>query len=69
MKRKGEQSMSLKHKIKRVDENRTETTYRDLREAASSINSKLEPWKVQLFIAYALNTRTRAFKSKWMLIK
>ena len=69
MKRKGEQSMSLKHKIKRVDENGTETTYRDLREAASSINSKLEPWKVQLFIAYALNTRTRAFKSKWMLIK
>jgi hypothetical protein len=69
MKRKGEQSMSLKHKIKRVDENGTETTYRDLREAASSINSKLEPWKVQLFIAYALNTRTRAFKSKWMPIK
>ena len=61
--------MSLKHKIKRVDENGAETTYRDLREAANSINSKLEPWKVQLFIAYALNTRTRAFKSKWMPIK
>ena len=58
--------MSNKHKIKRVDENGAVSTYRDLQDAATSINSRLEPWKVQLFIAYALNTRTRAFKSKWM---
>lgn len=58
--------MSNKHKIKRIDENGVETTYRDYQEAAKSINSKMEPWKVQLFIAYALNTRTRAFKCKWM---
>ena len=43
-----------------------ETTYRDYQDAAKSISSKMEPWKVQLFIAYALNTRTRAFKCKWM---
>ena len=58
--------MSNKHKIKRIDENGIETTYRDLQDAAKSIDSKMEPWKVQLFIAYALNTKTRAFKCKWM---
>lgn len=58
--------MSNKYKIKRVDENGAVSTYRDLQDAAASISSRLEPWKVQLFIAYALNTRTRAFKSKWM---
>ena len=61
--------MSNKHKIKRIDENGETSTYRDLQDAAKSIDSRLEPWKVQLFIAYALNTRTRAFKSKWMPIK
>ena len=58
--------MSLKHKIKKIDENGEIFTYRDLQDAANSISSKLDSWKIQLFIAYALNTKTRAFKCKWM---
>ena len=58
-----------KDKIKKIDENGNTFTYRDLQEAAKSIPSKLEDWKVQLFIADAINNKKRAFKCKLFKIE
>lgn len=57
-----------RNSIKAIDENGNTIVYRDLQEAAKAIgnHSKMEEWKIQLFIAYALNTKTRAFKHKWI---
>ena len=64
-----EQSFQLCHFLDELQQIKAEYVRQDLQDAAKSINSKLEPWKVQLFIAYALNTKTRAFKCKWMPVK
>ena len=57
--------------VKAIDENGNTFIYRDLREASEAIgkHSKLDYWKIQLFIAYAISTKTRAFKHKWMPVK
>lgn len=57
--------------VKAIDENGKEFIYRDLKEASEAISkhSKLDHWKIQLFIAYAISTKTRAFKHKWMQVK
>lgn len=56
-------------KIKRIDENGKEFTYGTLKLAAQAIPSKIENWKVQLYIAYAITSKTKAFKNKWMMVK
>lgn len=55
----------MKQIIVRVDENDKELEFRDLVEAAKSINSKFEDWKIQLLIADAINHNKTAFKYRW----
>ena len=60
-----------KDKIKAIDENGNIFTFNNLKEASEAIgmNTRMEKWKIQLYIAYAVNTKTRAFKYKWMPVK
>ena len=57
--------------VKAIDENGKEFIYRDLKEASQAIKkySKMEDWKIQLYIAYAITSRKRAYKHKWMRVK
>ena len=55
--------------VKRIDENGKEKVYGTLKLAAQDVPSKLETWKIELYIAYAITSRTKAFKSKWMMAK
>ena len=43
--------------------------YNSIQEASKSIKSKMLEWKIQLNIAYALITGTKAYKCKWEEIK
>ena len=61
--------MSRKARIKKIDEEGNVSTYRDLQEACKTIKSKLDDWKIQLFIANAMNKGIRAFKCKWERIE
>ena len=54
-----------KYKIKRIDDNGNETYFIDLQDASKSIITKIDDWKVQLFIANAINNNIKAFKYKW----
>ena len=56
-------------KIKKTEENGKATLYNTMKDAAASVGSKLENWKIQLYIANAINTRTRAFKCRWENVK
>lgn len=58
-----------KHTIKRIDEDGKTFTYFNLSKAAEDIDSPMENWKIELLIAQAINTKTKAFKSKWLNIK
>lgn len=51
--------------IKRIDENGKIKTYNNLEQASKDVLSKFDFWKIQLFISYAIDTKTRAFKSRW----
>lgn len=57
--------MGKRNQVKRITEDGKEIIYRNLEEASKDIPSKLENWKIQLFIAQAVNTKTKAFKSSW----
>ena len=57
-------------KIKRILENKEDnsklvTYYNSIKEAAESIDTKMDSWKVQMLICDAINHKKRAFKSKW----
>ena len=57
-------------KIKRILENKEDnsklvTYYNSIKEAAESIDTKMEDWKVQMLICDAINHKKRAFKCKW----
>lgn len=54
--------------VKAIDENGNTFIYRDLKEASQVIKkySKMEDWKIQLYIAYAIINNKRAFKHKWV---
>lgn len=56
-------------KVKKIDENGVTSYYTTLQEASKSIDSKLENWKIQLFISDAIINKSRAFKCKWELVK
>ena len=51
--------------IKRTDENKKITYFKDLKEVADTIESNQEKWKIQMTIAGAIINRKRAFKSFW----
>ena len=42
-----------------------EEIYPSIKEAAASIDTKMEDWKVQMLICDAINHKKRAFKCKW----
>ena len=56
-------------KIKRILENKEDnsklvTYYNSIKEAAESIDTKMDSWKVQMLIIDAINNKKRAFKYK-----
>lgn len=58
-----------KENIRSIDENGNVKTFNSLKEASQTIRTRLDDWKVQLFIMDAINKNKRAFKCKWELIK
>lgn len=55
--------------IKRIDENKKEICFNNLQEAAKSINTGLETWKVELYISNAIDRNIKAFKYNWIEVK
>ena len=59
----------MKHiKIKKMGEDFVEI-YNSIKEAAESIDTKMDSWKVQMLIVDAINNKKRAFKCKWQKIE
>lgn len=61
-------------KIKRILENKEDnsklvTYYNSIKEAAESIDTKMDDWKVQMLIIDAINNKKRAFKYKWQKVE
>ena len=61
-------------KIKRILENKEDnsklvTYYNSIKEAAESIDTKMDNWKVQMLIIDAINNKKRAFKYKWQKVE
>lgn len=56
-------------KIKRINENKKEEIFDTVVDAAKSVDTKMDLWKVQLLIIDAINHRKRAFKYKWEKVK
>ena len=42
--------------------------FNNIEEAAQSVNSNQEPWKVQMLISYAIISKKKAFKCGWRKI-
>ena len=55
-------------KIRKLGEDFIEV-YPSIKEAAASIDTKMQDWKVQMLICNAINHKKRAFKSKWQKIE
>ena len=53
------------NKIKKVDENKKVTIYNNIKEAAKSIDTNFDLWKVEMLIIYAMQAKKRAFKCHW----
>ena len=51
-------------KIRKIGEDFVEI-YPSIKEAAASVDTKMEDWKVQMLICDAINHKKRAFKCKW----
>lgn len=56
-----------KCKIKKLGEDFVEK-YDNLKDAAASVDTKMESWKVQMLIADAIINKKRAFKCKWQKV-
>ena len=41
--------------------------YNTIKEAAASIDTKMDSWKVQMLIVDAINNKKVAFKSRWYI--
>lgn len=58
-----------KYKISKYNFETKETQYfNNIEEAAQSISSNQEPWKVQMLISYAIISKKKAFKCGWRKI-
>jgi hypothetical protein len=59
------------NKIKRIERDKetkkviSTEIYNNIKDAAASVNSNLDSWKVQMLIVDAINHRKNAFKYKW----
>lgn len=60
--------ISKRNAIKRIDKDGKESIYRDIAEASKSIYSKLDNWKIQLYIADAIISGKKAFKYNWVKV-
>lgn len=54
--------------IKRIDEDKTVTYYKDIKQAASDIDTSMDNWKIEMLIAMSLNKKKRAFKANWQTV-
>ena len=54
-----------KKKKKKIGENDKVESYKSIRDAAMSIDTKMDLWKIEVLIADAIIHRKRAFKAKW----
>ena len=58
-----------KYKISKYNFEKKETQYfNNIEEAAQSVKSNQEPWKVQMLISYAIISKKKAFKCGWRKI-
>ena len=56
----------MRKKIKKINPETNEfVLYNSIEEASKSIETKMDLWKVQLGIAYALIHHTKAYKHRW----
>lgn len=53
-----------KIKIKKITDNNVEY-FDSLEDAAASVQTNLDAWKVQMLIKYAMIKKGRAFKASW----
>lgn len=57
-----------KTKIKKITDNSVEY-FDNLEEAAASVQTNLDTWKVQMLIKYAIIKKGRAFKASWQKVQ
>lgn len=57
-----------KIKIKKITDNNVEY-FDSLEDAAASIQTNLDAWKVQMLIKYAMIKKGRAFKASWQKVQ
>ena len=57
-------------RIKSVNKETKEVNYfNTMDEASKSIKSRMDNWKIQMFIAYAMINKAKAFKCTWEEVK
>lgn len=57
-------------RIKSVNTETKEVSYfNTMDEASKSIKSRMDNWKIQMFIAYAMINKGKAFKCTWERVK
>jgi hypothetical protein len=52
-------------KVKKIEKEGKTEVFNSLQDAAKSINTRMDDWKVQMFIMNSINTGIRAFGAKW----
>ena len=57
-----------KIKIKKITDNNVEY-FDNLEDAAASVQTNLDAWKVQMLIKYAMIKKGRAFKASWQKVQ
>ena len=57
-----------KIKIKKIIDNNIEY-FDSLEDAAASVKTNLDAWKVQMLIKYAIIKKGRAFKASWQKVQ
>lgn len=57
-----------KIKIKKITDNNVEY-FDSLEDAAASVQTNLDAWKVQMLIKYAMIKKGRAFKASWQKVQ
>lgn len=56
------------NKIKQVKDKKEIAQFNSIKEASTSVNTKMDNWKVQMLIANAMNTGKRAFGCNWVKV-
>lgn len=57
------------NKIKQVKDKKEIAQFNSIKEASTSVDTKMDNWKVQMLIANAMNTGKRAFGCNWKKIE